>query len=135
MKEVACYTALEGVWEPLWRRRMALGYIGDPKEIKVDWTDVLAFVSDQKKVTSRDVARGLGLGRMIETSHRGGVRKVHSGPAEAHRRLQRLHAWGMVSRQTPRDEKGKKVGDITYEITTYGREVLTNPKMSPKGAR
>jgi hypothetical protein len=34
----------------------------------------------------------------------------------------------MVSRHTPRDERGKKVGDIAYEVTSYGRDILKGPK-------
>jgi hypothetical protein len=107
---------------------MGLGYIGKTNARGIDWVALLAYVDDQKEVTAKEVAAGLGLGHLSTTMHRGKERQYHSGPAEATTRLNRLNDWGMVYKSTPSG------GFITYKITEYGREVLAHPeKMEEKG--
>lgn len=114
---------------------MPLGYLQKPDEWGVEWRAVLSLLAARQRLTPREAATELCLGKDIETveyrgSNRREVRRIrNTGPSEANVRLRRLASWGMAYR-----EKGRG-GQNVYVISPYGLEVDKNPPKTNRKAK
>lgn len=106
---------------------MALAYLQDKEPWEVEWRGVLAYLAARKRVSAKEVALELGLGKEIRVvefrgpNRREMVRMRHTGPSEANTRLRRLADWGMARIE-------KEPGSVNiFVITKYGQEVDRNP--------